>query len=179
MSFPPHQPGAQPPGPQPPHGWTPPQPGPPQQPGPLQQPGPPQAAPGWQPGQGAPGPTGQLVLELRKPFGSLGMMSAVGKIDGHPVPVQWGHNELLVPAGTREVDIRAQYLYEFGRAAVPVTVYPGQQVVLHYSPPALTFLQGSIGPTPQPMRGKTGMIILFAVIGLILVLSIVLGIASS
>ncbi|SDT34909.1 hypothetical protein [Microlunatus soli] len=191
MSFPP----AQQPGAQQPNGWTPP-PGPGNAPQQGQQPygqpasGPQgfgQQIPGQQIpgqlgfGQGAPnpqgqpgfgGPTGQLVLELRKPWGSMGMVSAIGKIDGYPVAVSWGHNEITVPAGMRQIDIRTQYLWEYGRAAEAVTVQPGQRVELHYSPPAITFLSGRIGPTPQPVRGKTAAITIFVLIGVILVLSV-------
>lgn len=131
-------------------------------------------------GQGAPGPggpTGQLVLELRKPWGSVGMIRAIGKIDGYPVAVNWGHNEITVPAGARNVDIRAQYLWEYGRADQTVTVEPGRSVQLHYTPPAFTMMGGRLAASPQPVPGKTAAIVLFSLLGLIILLCIILPLA--
>lgn len=169
MSYPPSQQ----PGSQPPAGWNPPT-GNPGNLGNLGNSGypAPGQAPQGQPGFG--GPTGQLVLEMKKPWGSMGMTSAAGRIDGYPASVTWGHNEFTVPAGTRRVDLRAQYLWEYGRAAETVTVQPGQRVELYYTPPAFTFLSGRIGPTPQPVRGRTAAITVFVLLGVIILLCILL-----
>ena len=36
------------------------------------------------------GPTGELVINLQKPFGAMGMISPVVSIDGYPAPASWG-----------------------------------------------------------------------------------------
>ena len=62
------------------------------------------------------GPTGELVLNLRKPFGAMGMISPVVTIDGHPAERDLGP-QLLPGPGRRPADRR--------RADLPVDVRSG------------------------------------------------------
>lgn len=92
---------------------------------------PPSAPPPFSPPPSA-GQTG-LVLDLRKPVGSVGMMSPVLAIDGHPAQVVWGPNFYPAPPGRRHLRVTTRYLWEYGGAEADVDVVPGQTSVLHYT----------------------------------------------
>ena len=148
------------------------------------QPGPP-AQPAVN-GYGAPqpayggGPTGELVINLRKPFGAMGMITPVVTIDGYPAGATWGRNSFRVPAGVRQVDVAQSYLWTYGRASHPVSVQPGTTSEIHYSGPLLTFgFGGAIGTEPQRRPG-TGlfiglMVFVVALLLLVVVLAVVFG----
>lgn len=120
-----------------------------------------------------PAATGQLVLELRKPWGSWGMITPAAEIDGHPVSVRWGSNPLVVPAGTRQVCVSCTYLWTYGRATDLVPVGPGQQVIAHYSPPLFTLMAGRLGPNRMPYRGLAVLLIIVGVLVAAIVVVIV------
>lgn len=142
--------------------------------------------PPWSPGQPTPsgppqpyggGPTGELVLNLRKPFGAMGMISPVVTIDGYPAGSSWGRNAFQVPAGVRQIDVAQTYLWTYGRASHPVDVEPGRTSEIFYSGPTVTFgLGGAIGTEPQRRPGSRLLIGLLVVVALMLVL-IVLAVA--
>ena len=101
---------------------------------------------------------GQLVAHLRKPFGSLGMVTPRLTIDGYPAPAQWGPNAYPVAPGRHLVKGSANYLWEFGSAEQVVEINPGQSVDLHYSPPLITFIGGRMGFSEQPRPGHSGVL---------------------
>ncbi len=146
------------------------------------QPYPPQGQPypTSQPSPYAPSGQGQLVVNLRKPFGllSASIMSPNVKIDGYPAPARWEQNFYPVPAGRHQVQGSTNYLWEYGRAELGVDVAPGQSVEVHYSPPLLTFVGGRMGFEEQPRPGMLAFWIILAIPILILVL-VIIGIAVS
>lgn len=119
------------------------------------------------------GPTGILVLNLKKPWGSMGMITPKATIDGYPAPVRWGRNEFPAPAGPRRVQLSCTYTWEYGQASDTVPVEPDRRVEVFYAPPMLTFLRGRIGPVEQQRPGRTAMLLMLA--GLVIVLVIVLA----
>lgn len=123
-------------------------------------------------------PGGELVLELRKPFGGGGsMMSPQITIDGLPARAQWGRNAYAAPAGRRHVRVATRYLWEYGVAETDVDVVPGRSSEVHYSGPLITFVDGRIGQGEQPRPGQLAFWILMVVVGLMLalVLGLVIG----
>ena len=145
--------------------------------------GAPQTQPG-QPPQQQPqpfggGPTGELVLNLRKPFGAMGMINPVVAIDGHPAGATWGRNTFQVPAGVRQVDVAQTYMWTYGRASQPVNVAPGSTNEVFYSGPMATFgFGGAIGPEPQRRPGTglfIGLMVFLVVVVLLAVLAGVVG----
>lgn len=134
-----------------------------------------------QPAQPQPyaGPTGELVLTLRKPFGAVGMISPVVAIDGHPAAAVWGRNAFRVPAGVRQVDVAQTYLWTYGRASSPVDVDAGRTSELFYSGPMATFgFGGAIGPGPQRRPGTrlfVGLMVLLLFLALLVVVAVVVG----
>lgn len=170
---PPTPPG-QPDGTAPAHGY-----GPPPQ-------GYPAAAQGYgaQPGQQAPqpygagAPTGELVLNLRKPFGAVGMISPIVTIDGQPAGSTWGRNSFRVPAGVRQVDVAQSYLWTYGRASQPVNVEPGRTSEIFYSGPTVTFgFGGALGTEPQKRPGTGLLVGLMVFVAALLLLVVVLAVA--
>ena len=175
--------------------WSPSQPGPAQPPqgygtpqwyaGPQSPPAPP-AQPGQpgQPGQQPPQPfggaaTGELVVNLTKPVGAMGMISPVVTIDGHPAPSTWGRNSFTVPAGVRQVEVAQTYFRVYGNASLAVSVGAGHSVDVYYAGPMATVgLAGAIGLEPQRRPGRAffvGVMVFLALLLLIVVLAVVLG----
>jgi hypothetical protein len=127
---------------------------------------------------GARGPTGELVINLRKPFGAMGMISPVVTIDGYPAGSTWGRNSFQVPAGVRQVDVAQTYLWTYGRASQPVNVEPGRATEIHYSGPMATFgFGGAIGAEPQKRPGTGLFVGLMVFVGVLLLLVVVLAVA--
>ncbi|GAB2593148.1 hypothetical protein [Microlunatus antarcticus] len=125
------------------------------------------------------GPVGELVLNLRKPFGAMGMITPIVTIDGHPAGAAWGRNSFSVPAGVRQVDVAQSYMWTYGRASHPVNVTPGGTSEVFYSGPLLTFgLGGAMGPEPQKRPGRgilVGLLVFVFLVLLIGVLAVVVG----
>ena len=127
---------------------------------------------------GAGGPTGELVLNLRKPFGAMGMISPVVTIDGYPAGSTWGRNSFRVPAGVRQVEVAQTYLWTYGRASQPVDVQPGSSSEIFYSGPTITFgFGGAIGAEPQKRPGTGVLIGLLVFVVALLLMVVVLAVA--
>lgn len=98
-------------------------------------------------------------------------------INGYPANVRWGQAPFDLPAGNYHVRVATRYLGDFGPAEQPVAIYPGQQVVMYYRPPAIVGMKGSIGFQPQKTRGMSAIMalnmiaIIFAVFVLVAVLT--------
>lgn len=141
----------------------------------------PQAEPQLQPQGQQPyggGATGELVINLKKPVGAMGMISPVVTIDGYPAPCSWGRNAFPAPAGVRRVDVAQTYLWTYGRASMPVTVTPGATTEVYYAGPMATMLAGAIGLQPQQRPGRAffiGIMVFVAVVLLVGILAAVIG----
>ena len=128
-----------------------------------------------------PAPMGQLVLNLRKPQGpfSASIISPRATIDGYPAPVRWEQNAFPVTPGPHHVHVAASYLWQYGPADQPVTIYPGQSVEVHYSPPAVTLgVRGRIGFAPQPVAGMAAVWVILGIPVLVLLI-VAVAIATS
>jgi hypothetical protein len=125
------------------------------------------------------GPLGELVLNLRKPFGAMGMISPVVVVDGRPVGASWGRNAWQVPAGVRQVDVAQSYLWTYGRASQPVDVAPGGTSEIFYSGPMATFgFGGAIGTEPQRRPGTSlfiGLMVFLLLLVVLVVVSVTVG----
>lgn len=125
---------------------------------------------------GQPGPTGQLVLELRPPVGMISesMISPVVTIDGRQVPAHWHTNVLTVPAGPRQIVVGLPYMLHSGHARFNAQVQPGQRTVVHYAAPASMHHRGAMGYTPP--RSHTGWLLAIIFGGGAVALLVVTGI---
>jgi hypothetical protein len=123
---------------------------------------------------------GQLVVNVRKPFGPLSssMTSPNVKIDGYPAPARWEQNVYPIAAGRHQVQGSTNYLWEFGRAELLVDIAPGQSVEVHYSSPVITFMAGRMGFEPQPRPGMPVFWVLLA-IPILIIVFVVIAIATT
>ena len=92
-------------------------------------------------------------------------------INGHPVPVQYGVQDLTVWAGPNRVQLEAQWLRTYGQAALDVTVAPGQTVPVFYAAPTNQFQTGSIGFEKQARKGTAALAI---TVGAIVVIGVLM-----
>ncbi|QDP97162.1 hypothetical protein FOE78_15615 [Microlunatus elymi] len=124
-----------------------------------------------------PAPTGRLVLHLRAKDGIFGVPKSAqpqAEIDGRPVEVGWGRNDLQLPAGDARLELAVRNgRTVYGGAAGDLSITSGQQLDLHYSPPLWRNAAGRIGTAEQPFGGKTAMIALLASIAAVVLVVIV------
>jgi hypothetical protein len=125
-------------------------------------------------------PTGELVVNLQKPFGAMGMISPVLTIDGFPATASWGRNSFPAPVGVRQVEVASNYLWTYGRASMPVTVEQGRTSEVYYNGPMWTIgMGGRMGTEPQPRPGKGLFIGLMVFIAAVFLLSMLLVLVST
>ncbi|WP_433022490.1 hypothetical protein [Kribbella sp. CA-294648] len=144
-----------------------------QQPPPFQpHPQPQQYPPPYQP----PAPMGMLHLTIQGSSLTSNMIPPTVHLNGYPVPVKYGRNDIPVPAGPLRIGIYSQWMRVFGKAMLDCTVQPNQVVPVFYASPYHQFASaGSIGHSKVKRNGIGaifGLIgVVFAVILLIIVLS--------
>ena len=111
------------------------------QPDPLQQ---------YQP----PGPMGMLHLTIQGSALTTNMIPPTVHLNGYPVPVRYGRNDIPVFAGPLHVDVHSQWMRVFGRAALDCTVVPNEAVPVFYASPYHQFVAaGSIGHSKVKRNG--------------------------
>jgi hypothetical protein len=126
------------------------------------------------------GPTGELVINLKAPVGSMGMITPLVTIDGHPATARWGRNAFPAPAGLRQVEAAQTYLgTTYGRASIAVPVEPDRTSEIFFAGPMTAQGKtGAIGFTPQKRPGRAvfvGMMLFLFVLLLVVVLAVVVG----
>ncbi|WP_371405797.1 hypothetical protein OHA10_09480 [Kribbella sp. NBC_00662] len=137
---------------------------------------PPNFQPQFQPQQfQPPGPMGMLQLTIQGSALTSNMIPPTVHLNGYPVPVKYGRNDIPVPAGPLHVDIHSQWIRVYGQAALDCTVQPNQAVPVFYASPFHQFTSGSIGHSKVKRKGLgvlLGMAVgIFAVIVLATVLA--------
>lgn len=117
--------------------------------------------------------TGRLVVDCSHASGAF-LMAATGpniEVDGKdPIIAQWGPWPVDVPAGSHHVRVTSRYRGGKSPAEITVDVPAGEEVKIFYRTPALIWMRGSIGRTPQPTAGMGAMIALLGLLFLIMVL---------
>ncbi len=122
------------------------------------------------------GPMGMLHLTIQGSALTSNMIPPTVHLNGYPVPVRYGRNDIPVPAGPLHIDIYSQWMRVFGRAALDCTVLPNQAVPVFYASPYHQFASaGSIGHSKVKRNGIGaifGLIgVVFAAILLIILLA--------
>jgi len=126
----------------------------PQQPPPQFQP--PQYQPQqYQPQQQYPpqGQMGMLHLTIQGSALTSNMIPPTVHLNGYPVPVKYGRNDIPVLAGPLHIDIHSQWIRTYGKAALDCTVQPNQAVPVFYASPYHQFTSGSIGHSKVKRKG--------------------------
>ncbi|QNE22374.1 hypothetical protein F1D05_36360 [Kribbella qitaiheensis] len=92
------------------------------------------------------GPMGMLHLTIQGSAMTSNMIPPTVHLNGYPVPVKYGRNDIPVFAGPLHVDIHSQWMRAYGRASLDCTVRPNQVVPVFYASPYHQFASaGSIG----------------------------------
>ena len=141
----------------------------PQQPSPQFQP--PQPYQRFQP----PGPMGMLQLTIQGSAMTSNLVPPTVRLNGYPVPVKYGRNDIPVPAGPLHIDVHSQWILTYGRAALDCTVQPNQAVPVFYASPYIQFTSGSIGHSKVKRKGLGALLVVVGAIVAVTVLAAVLG----
>jgi hypothetical protein len=99
------------------------------------------------------GPMGMLHLIIQGSALTSSMIPPTVHLNGYPVPVRYGRNDIPVPAGPLHVAIYSQWIRAYGKAALDCTVLPNQAVPVFYASPYHQFTSGSIGHSKVKRKG--------------------------
>ncbi|WP_245559741.1 hypothetical protein [Nocardia asiatica] len=95
-------------------------------------------------------------------------------VNGQRVPnTRWGANHIPVGPGQYHVRVATPWLFDMGPANVTVPIADGQAARFYYKAPVVIFLNGAIGPVPQKAPGMLFLYIVWALVGLMFLLNIV------
>ncbi len=111
--------------------------------------------------------TGWLHLTIQGNVMTSSLVPPTVRLNGYHVPTSYGLNVIPLPAGRWHVDVHAQWLRQYGQAALVVDLAPGQQVPVFYAMPMHQFTTGSIGFEKQRRRGVavfTGLMLVLALL---------------
>nr|WP_257907453.1 hypothetical protein [Janibacter limosus] len=110
---------------------------------------------------------GALMLTMQGSRVSAGLTPTV-RIDGYPVPASFGPNFYPLRPGQHRVDVHAQWMRQYGRAAMGLDIREGQTVPGFYAVPWHQFTTGSMGHGKQSRKGLGVMIAIVAIVILII-----------
>ncbi|MEU8222205.1 hypothetical protein [Kribbella sp. NPDC048915] len=139
-----------------------------QQPPPFQQPQPQQYQPQV--------PTGMLQLTIQGSALTSNMIPPTVHLNGYPVPVKYGRNDIPVFAGPLHIEVHSQWMLTYGRAALDCTVFPNQAVPVFYASPYHQFTSGSIGHSKVKRKGLG---VLLGVVGGILAVAVLASVLAA
>lgn len=109
----------------------------------------------------------------------LSMITPTVRIDGYPMQASYGENTVPVVPGRHQLDVHAQWMWQYGKAQQQFDVVAGQATELWYAAPLVTFMAGNLGPTKQKMPGALALLTVLGVVLLVVVLIVVLAVATS
>jgi hypothetical protein len=101
----------------------------------------------------APHELGTLRLVLQGSALTASMITPTVLVNGWRIQVSYGENLIPVYAGPNRVEVSAQWLTTYGRAALDVQVPLNGQVDVYYALPWHTFTGGAIGHEKQRRPG--------------------------
>lgn len=119
---------------------------------------------------GAPMGVGHLRVHLQGSVLTSSMITPTLCLNGQPVRASYGPNDYQLPPGQYHVSAYAQWMRQYGQAAVDVALQPGQSVEVFYAAPVTQFQTGSMGFTKQRRKGGW---LLFAIIAVMLALVLI------
>ena len=93
-------------------------------------------------------------------------------VNGQPVPVRYGVNDLPVYAGPVHLHCETSWLRTYGQADLQLDLAPGGFAEVWYAAPNHQFTTGSIGYQKQTPKGTVAMVALVGVALLVAVLLI-------
>ena len=120
----------------------------------------PQQPPQYQPQA----PMGMLHLTIQGSMMTSTMVPPTVHLNGYPIRVKFGRNDIPVFAGPLHIDVHSQWMRTFGQAALDCTIHPNQAVPVFYAAPYHQFTTGSIGHTKVSRKGLGVLLALIATI---------------
>jgi hypothetical protein len=115
-------------------------------------------------------PMGMLHLTIQGSVMTSNVIPPTVRLNGYPVPIKYGRNDIPVYAGPLHIDIHSQWMRTFGKAALDCTVYPNQAVPVFYASPYHQFASaGSIGHSKVK---RNGLGLLLGLVGVIVAISL-------
>jgi hypothetical protein len=98
-------------------------------------------------------PMGTLQLTIQGNIMTSSMIPPKVQLNGYPVRVKYGQNDIPVFAGPLHIDVHCEWMRNFGQAAIDFTVQPNQAVPVFYAAPYHQFTTGSIGHSKVKRKG--------------------------
>jgi len=121
---------------------------------------------------------GHLRVYLQGSIMTSSMITPTLSINNQQVRASYGPNDFHLPAGQYRVSAYAQWMRQYGQAALDVALQPGQTVAVYYAAPLHQFTTGSMGFGKQRRKGA---IFMFALVGglmAFLVMMLLLGLSA-
>jgi hypothetical protein len=119
---------------------------------------------------------GMLHLTIQGSMLTSNMLVPTVHLNGYPVPVRYGRNEIPVPSGPLRIGIYSQWMRVYGKAMLDCTVQPNQVVPVFYASPWHQFASaGSIGHSKVKRNGIGAIFGLLGVVFAAILLVIVLA----
>ncbi|MGI9157322.1 MAG: hypothetical protein ACR2FG_11925 [Marmoricola sp.] len=117
-------------------------------------------------------PLGNIRLHVQ---GSKGMrlVTPSVRINGQPVHVTFGQNDIPVYPGPVTVQASTQWLREYGQAQISFDVTPGDGVEIWYAAPQHQFTTGSMGYHKQKPKGTVVMVGVVVIVVLLVIAFVV------
>ena len=112
--------------------------------------------------------TGLTIITKSIPLGVW--VSPRAEINGHPVPLSWGVNQIGAHPGVHNVQIYMPWIWRYGKAAITIDNTAAPAPPIYYAVPFTTFTQGAIGLQPVKNPGLVPFILVLVVPLLLLAL---------
>lgn len=122
--------------------------------------------------------TGHLRIHLQGSMMTTSWVTPTLLINNQVVKASYGPNDYILPAGTYRVGAYAQWMRQYGQAALDVAVYPGQTVEVFYAAPLHQFTTGNMGFSKQPRKGLGFFVGLIGAIMVFVVLMLAIGLLA-
>jgi hypothetical protein len=119
---------------------------------------------------------GMLQLTVQGSALTSSMIPPTVHLNGYPVPVKYGRNDIPVPAGPLHIDVHSQWMLVYGKAALDCTVLPNQAVPVFYASPYHQFTSGSIGHSKVKRKGLGA---LLGIIGAIVAVTVLVSVLAA
>jgi hypothetical protein len=127
------------------------------------------------------------LINASNPNFSVGLVQPEAMLDGRPVRLAWGWNQLPVPPGRHHLRVQARApLRAFGSADLMVDAHPGRQVAAYYAAPYVAQFvwsqPGAIGFVPMESHGRNAalmgrLIPAGVMLAIMLTILVILGVA--
>ncbi|MGC3955145.1 MAG: hypothetical protein QM804_13025 [Propionicimonas sp.] len=123
-------------------------------------------------------PTGWVNLTVQGSMMTSSFIPPNALVNGYPVKVSYGLNQIPVVAGPVRIELSAQWMRTYGQASIDFQLAPGQVVPVFYAAPMHQFTTGSIGFQPVKRKGVgvfVGLMVAVVLIVLVPLLAAIFG----